>query len=62
MVGAGHPTGFPTREEFGMRNRNRHYELEESFDPIEWPDAELEVDDRAFAQAIAQGRGEELAA
>jgi hypothetical protein len=45
-----------------MRNRNRRQELNESFDPIEWPDAQLEVDDKAFAAAIAEGRGEELAA
>lgn len=45
-----------------MRNRDRRQEFEESFDPIEWPDAELGLDDKAFAEAIAHGRGEELAA
>jgi hypothetical protein len=45
-----------------MRNRNRHKESEESVEAIEWPDAELGVDDKAFAEAIAQGRGEDLAA
>lgn len=32
------------------------------FDPIDWPDAEIEVDDEDFARAIAEGRGKELAA
>lgn len=45
-----------------MRNRHRGEELDEPFDPIEWPEAELDVDDQAFAAAIAEGRGEELAA
>ncbi|MEM7141764.1 MAG: hypothetical protein AAF548_12110 [Actinomycetota bacterium] len=48
-----------------MRNRDRHQELNQSFEPFaatDWPDSELEVDDEAFARAIAEGRGEELAA
>ncbi|MEQ8840899.1 MAG: hypothetical protein RIB98_07955 [Acidimicrobiales bacterium] len=45
-----------------MRNRNHQEEHDESFDSIEWPDAELGVDDQAFAEAIANGRDEELAA
>ncbi len=45
-----------------MRNRNHRQEFDETFDPVEWPDAELGVDDKAFAEAIANGRGEELAA
>ncbi|MEZ5243453.1 MAG: hypothetical protein R2707_00685 [Acidimicrobiales bacterium] len=45
-----------------MRNRNRRKDLEKSFDPIEWPDAKLGVDDKEFAEAIAHGRGESLAA
>lgn len=28
----------------------------------EWPDAELGIDDDAFARAIAEGRGEKIAA
>jgi hypothetical protein len=45
-----------------MRNRDRHKEREESFDSIEWPDPQLDLDDEAFAEAIAHGRGEQLAA
>ena len=45
-----------------MRNRDRHQEVSEPLDAIEWPDAQLDVDDEAFAEAIAHGRGEELAA
>ncbi len=45
-----------------MRNRNRQQELNESLDTREWPDAEVGIDDEAFAEAIAHGRGEELAA
>jgi hypothetical protein len=45
-----------------MRSRDRHQEMQQSFDPIEWPDAQLGVDDEAFARAIAEGRDEELAA
>jgi hypothetical protein len=45
-----------------MRNRNRRKESETSFDRVEWPDAKLGVDDKAFAEAIAQGREEALAA
>ncbi|GJM37798.1 MAG: hypothetical protein DHS20C19_11650 [Acidimicrobiales bacterium] len=48
-----------------MRSRDRRQEIQQSFEPfrdLEWPDAQLEVDDDAFARAIAQGRGEELAA
>ncbi|MDW3217672.1 MAG: hypothetical protein R8F63_03580 [Acidimicrobiales bacterium] len=48
-----------------MRSRDRREDVQQSLEPfqdIEWPEAELEVDDDAFARAIAQGRGEELAA
>ena len=45
-----------------MRNRDRRQEVSEPLDAIEWPDAQLDVDDEAFAEAIAHGRGEELAA
>ena len=45
-----------------MRNRDHHREYDEPLDSIEWPDAQLGVDDKAFAEAIAHGRGEELAA
>ena len=57
MGGAGH-----SPKEFGMRNRHRRQEPEESFEPVDWPDAQLDLDDEAFAEAIAHGRGEELAA
>jgi hypothetical protein len=45
-----------------MRNRHQRKELNEPFDPIVWPDSKLDVDDDAFARAIAEGRGEEVAA
>lgn len=48
-----------------MRSRDRRQETQQSFEPfedLEWPDAQLGVDDEAFARAIAEGRGEELAA
>ena len=45
-----------------MRNRQRRREPEKSFESIEWPDPQLDLDDEAFAQAIAQGREEEWAA
>jgi hypothetical protein len=46
-----------------MRNRNRRQrELEKPFDPIEWPDPQVGADDKAFAEAIAQGRDEQQAA
>ena len=45
-----------------MRNRQQREELPESFDPVEWPDAQLDIDDDAFARAIAEGRGEKLVA
>lgn len=45
-----------------MRNRHRRQEPEESFEPVDWPDAQLDLDDEAFAEAIAHGRGEKLAA
>lgn len=49
-------------KEFGMRDRDRRKDQEEPFEPLDWPDAQLDVDDEAFAEAIAQGREEELAA
>ncbi len=45
-----------------MRNRRQRRDSSESFDPIVWPEEELDVDDEAFARAIAEGRDEELAA
>ena len=45
-----------------MRNRAQHREESEPFEPIEWPDDDLEVDDEAFARAIAEGRSHQRAA
>ena len=48
-----------------MRSRDRRQDVQQSFEPfgdLDWPDAQLDVDDEAFARAIAEGRGEELAA
>ncbi|MDG2027833.1 MAG: hypothetical protein P8J50_12040 [Acidimicrobiales bacterium] len=48
-----------------MRNRDHRQELNQPFEPfgdLDWPDPQLDVDDEAFARAIAEGRGEELAA
>lgn len=48
--------------------RNRHQQLHEQgdlwepFDPVEWPEDELDIDDEEFARAIAAGRGDEVAA
>ena len=41
-----------------MRLRTRTHESDESEQrfEIEWPAAELEIDDEAFARAIAEGR------
>ena len=44
-----------------MRSRDGRKEIEQPFDPG-WPDSGLEVDDEAFAKAIAEGRGKKLAA
>lgn len=45
-----------------MRNRADHEPRWESFEPIDWPDDEFEIDDDDFARAIAEGRGEKVAA
>lgn len=45
-----------------MRHRNEQQDLWEPFDPLEWPEDDLDIDDEEFARAIAEGRGEELAA
>lgn len=48
-----------------MRSRDRRQELDQPFEPfadMDWPDPQLGVDDDAFARAIAEGRGEQLAA
>ncbi len=45
-----------------MRNRTYDEIDQEPFEPIDWPDAEIEIDDDEFARAIAEGRGEEIAA
>lgn len=30
--------------------------FDDTFDPAEWPESELDIDDEAFAAAIAKGR------
>jgi hypothetical protein len=45
-----------------MRNRRQRRETIESNDSIVWPDDQLDVDDVAFARAIAEGRDEDIAA
>lgn len=45
-----------------MRNRDRRHEEIDHYERVDWPDADLEVDDEAFAQAIAEGREAEVAA
>jgi hypothetical protein len=45
-----------------MRNRRQRREPVESNDSIVWPDAQFDVDDVAFAKAIAEGRDEDIAA
>jgi hypothetical protein len=46
-----------------MRNRHRAHERDtwDSFGPVEWPDADLDVDDEEFARAIEEGRAAEAA-
>jgi hypothetical protein len=50
------------QEELVMRNRRQRRETIESDESIVWPDAEFDVDDDAFARAIAEGRDEDIAA
>jgi hypothetical protein len=57
-----HPPDGNSEEELVMRNRRQRRDSSESFDPIDWPDEELDVDDDAFARAIAEGRDERVAA
>ena len=47
-----------------IRDQRRHEQgdLWEPFDPVEWPEDELDIDDEEFARAIAAGRGDEVAA
>ena len=45
-----------------MWGREDDQEFFEPFDTADWPDDDLEIDDEEFARAIAEGRGEELAA
>ena len=51
----------------GPRNLNLIFRAQRSeythaVDPIAWPDAKFELDDEAFARAIAEGREDQIAA